>query len=73
MTIKIDKNGYLFLDRNGSLKSQMCPFASQAGQNCGDWCPLFHAYENKVELYCGSGLIIFTPFGSGETFTDERN
>lgn len=48
MKIKIDKRGYLFLERGGAMKEQGCPFGpiyDQRGvlrkRTCGDWCPLF--------------------------------
>jgi hypothetical protein len=47
MSGKIDKNGYLALERKGVLKKVCCPFTVSSrngatqGVYCGDWCPFF--------------------------------
>jgi hypothetical protein len=46
---KIDKGGWLFIERAGKLKDQFCPYlhwepSGPAG--CGDWCPLFDILES---------------------------
>lgn len=75
MKIKIDKLGYLNIERAGKMAAQDCP-ATHA--RCGDWCPLFgEPYrwggENgpdtvmRIEL-CGGKTLICAP----ADFTDER-
>lgn len=44
--IKIDEDGYLWIERAGEMKIQMCPHDtsdrdSNRAEPCGDWCPLF--------------------------------
>jgi len=40
MNIKIDKEGFLHIERTGSgYIEQICPFDD--GPLCGHWCPLF--------------------------------
>jgi len=81
MKAKIDKNGYLEIERAGKFKSQRCPFSSNnMFTPCGDMCPLFHeSYysdeglpfgeeKNMVEItLCTSSLIL-----EEENFVDER-
>ena len=40
MRIKIDKDGYLEIERAGEMMAQECPF-SDGNRDCGDHCPLF--------------------------------
>ena len=40
MKIKIDNEGYLWIERKGKMKDQFCPYDSDMS-HCGDWCPLF--------------------------------
>ena len=40
MKIKINKKGYLFIERAGVMKGQWCPYDTEP-RGCGDWCPLF--------------------------------
>jgi hypothetical protein len=58
---KIDKNGFLHIERRGKMIMQRCPHSVQDG--CGDWCPLFGepefiscGKEKRLEL-CGKTLI----------------
>jgi hypothetical protein len=37
---KIDINGWLYIERAGEIKEQICPI-NHADINCGDWRPLF--------------------------------
>jgi hypothetical protein len=37
--MKINKGGYLWIERFGKMKEQFCLYSDIA--NCGDWCPLF--------------------------------
>lgn len=54
MKIKIDKNGYLCLERAGKMKQVWCPedhyvegWPSQ--WPCGDWCSLFREeWDSRV-------------------------
>jgi hypothetical protein len=38
---KIDENGWLWIERAGKLKKQLCPFSNGGDweASCGDWCP----------------------------------
>lgn len=42
---KIDKDGYLHIERNNGFRQQLCPFSEQA--NCGQWCPHFGDPEER--------------------------
>lgn len=78
MKIKIDKSGYLWLERAGKMKQVWCPedhyvegWPSQ--WPCGDWCALFNdspfcddPVEHSVKL-CKTNYLI-----AEEDFTDER-
>lgn len=52
MKIKINRMGFLFIERAGEMKAQMCPYRDMS--NCGDWCPLFNI-ETKNE-YENAGM-----------------
>ena len=39
MKLKIDENGYLYIERAGKMREQVCPYG--CGRGCGDWCPHF--------------------------------
>lgn len=75
MTIKIDKAGYLYLERGEKMKLQYCPKQdNEEGSPCGDWCPLFLEPEHEnipaqVVLTICEGLEFIT---KEEFFTDER-
>ena len=59
MKAKIDKNGYLHLERAGKLRPQDCPFAAfPAGDRgyCGDWCPHFGDIPGEIRFTCGTGM-----------------
>ena len=83
MKIKIDKEGYLFLERGGKMKEQQCPYHG-CGRGCGDWCPLFDRdlkhddikdfdgildmVGKKIFPLCNGTILVCRP----EDFTDER-
>jgi hypothetical protein len=51
MKIVISEYGLLYLERAGTLREMVCPFAH--GQtSCGDWCPLFgeSAEEGTLDI-----------------------
>lgn len=54
MKAKIDKDGWLWLERAGKFKKQYCLFQNEnndLGQaKCGDWCPLFGKIETNYDL-----------------------
>ena len=60
---EINKDGFMYLNRAGSVKRQWCPYASNVKERCGDHCPLFmeagmvflgEPEEGlEVELTCG--------------------
>ena len=71
MKIKIDEDGWLWLERAGKMKSQFCIHCD--GDRCGDWCPAFgEPYGTEtIHLYlCREvgGALQCKP----EDFTDER-
>lgn len=77
MKIKIDKNGFLHIERAGQMKGQDCPYASRTDygtSSCGDWCPHFKephlwAKHDNIEIKtCKASLSCATA-----DFTDERN
>jgi hypothetical protein len=42
--VRINKRGFLSIQRAGEWREQCCPFAANEGRepaHCGDWCPLF--------------------------------
>jgi hypothetical protein len=47
MKIVIGENGLLRLERAGTLKEQVCPFAD-GDTSCGDWCPHFREPSGKT-------------------------
>ena len=63
MKAKIDEYGVFWLERDGKLKEQICPFQSQQqGVSCGDMCPHFENYmdtyqdqKSVISLTCGRG------------------
>jgi len=72
---KIDKNGFLYIEReNGKYKIADCPRGSQENP-CGDWCALFEEPEkikkdpSKNAIYlpiCNEKTLVF------DYFSDER-
>ncbi len=68
--ITINEQGNLLLERqDGVSKPQYCPFGSEPGLTCGDWCPLFGNPEEvtleansprrwHLQLNCGTGASI---------------
>ena len=38
---KIDKDGFLWIERKGEWTKQFCPFVGDCNDWCGQWCPLF--------------------------------
>jgi len=80
MKIKLDKNGWLYYERDPKkvMQGQYCPYSSHEVQaRCGAWCPLFQYFyrsadaivdfDNVEVLLCGRILNI--PVSD---FTDER-
>ena len=69
MRIEISENGYLWLERAGTMKRQDCHYRDA---RCGDWCPLFGEPEQTrygstiVHLGCGYHTYI------EGTITDKR-
>jgi hypothetical protein len=55
MKIVISRYGLLYLERAGTLKEQVCPFAD-GETSCGDWCPFFREPSGKtLTLACRAG------------------
>jgi len=66
MKIKIDKDGYLWLERAGKMKAVKCPedhytekepyrsVSFHKHWSCGDWCSLFR--EEIATVYEAGGL-----------------
>ena len=54
--IKINKSGFLEIERAGILKKVHCPFDNDSCE-CGDWCPLFGEprYTQEQEVICPDG------------------
>ena len=56
--IKIDEDGYLWIERGGKMKIQMCPHDTSDRDSCrtepcGDWCPLFgEPHFDEDRNYC---------------------
>lgn len=48
--MKIDKKGYLHLDRNGEMMKQLCP--RKIDVPCGDHCPKFKIMTNSNSMIC---------------------
>lgn len=78
MRIKIDKKGYLWLEREGKLKYVYCPYLYPRNEKgtefcfecCGDWCALFSDkkdYENAVITLCRKEYVCEI-----QNFIDER-
>lgn len=71
MNGKIDKDGFLHIERAGRMKRQECPFHEKLCNRdgfipCGDWCPLFVPdAKEKIIAFC-KGCVYF------DTLTDER-
>ena len=74
MKIKIDKEGFLWIERKGRMKNQVCPYDSDRS-HCGDWCPLFvepsfHKADDKANIEVAlCGIIHNVPVAD---FEDER-
>jgi hypothetical protein len=56
MKIKIDKDGYLWIERAGKMKKQFCPYDSINEGYCGDWCPLFDDSDRKYLCLCNNSF-----------------
>lgn len=73
---KIDREGYLQIERKVNYKPQHCPIAicgnlNRINSTCGDWCPLFgEPLSNMASLtaieICTHRILIF------DEFEDER-
>lgn len=59
----IDKKGALFIERNGEMKPQYCPY-NDFDDNCGEHCPLFGAPTLEVGAHPMNGEILRTGFVS---------
>lgn len=44
--VRIDKLGYLEIERKGKMSQQFC--MNNPSQRCGDWCPAFEEPEKAV-------------------------
>ena len=72
MKIKIDEDGWLWLERAGEMKSQFC-FHDGVVQ-CGDWCPAFGEPQTEdfgwlsISLCEEAGCLLVVE----QDFTDER-
>jgi hypothetical protein len=72
---KIDKNGWLTIERSGTERPQLCPVAAYNPDidfsRCGDWCPLFgepiYLDMNITALEICRTRLVF------DEFTDERS
>lgn len=53
MKIRIDKDGFLAIERGGKMKPQNCPYDNppidSIPAKCGHWCPLFGEPEFTSE------------------------
>ena len=59
MNAKINKEGYLEIERAGEMRTQACPMVMKDIQ-CGDWCPLFgEPYDLKVKSDQDSSLLVY--------------
>lgn len=65
---KIDKDGFLKIQRGDDFKDQACPFRNDILQsniiefmpgetNCGCWCPLFGEPKSESELVAGETIL----------------
>ncbi len=57
MSGRIDREGMLFLNRNGVLVQQVCPHSSPS-VGCGDWCPRFQEPKNNAVVICGDTMLM---------------
>jgi hypothetical protein len=59
MKIRINKNGYLEIERIGKWKRVLCPLdsirADTACSTCGDWCALFGEPEESPVFFESDG------------------
>ena len=67
MTGKIDKSGYLFIERGGCFERQYCPNTRK--EPCGHSCPLFgEPAKTRPKIksvylsLCKDKLLVFTRF-----------
>lgn len=63
MAGKIDRDGVLWLLRNGVMKAMLCPTAADC-RRCGDWCPRFGEPRGQSVTLCGETVLL--------GITDER-
>lgn len=73
---KIDATGWLYIERAGRMKVQVCPYKSNRyySKPCGDWCPLFqdpYSYTRQDHI---KGILLEICQASifFEEFEDER-
>ncbi len=79
---KINLNGYLKIERAGTMRSQICPQVMRRGLlrpnpsyedlPCGDWCPLFSEPERLNPRDEGWEILICKTSLYFTEFQDER-
>jgi len=68
---KIDKDGFLWIERKGEWTKQFCPFVGDCNDWCGQWCPLFGEPFSKIN-HAGAELSLCKRTLYFDTFKDER-
>jgi hypothetical protein len=65
MKAKIDKDGFLWVERAGKMRKQICPNGYDTTtmkyyepSPCGDWCPQFNEGSTYVETCACHDLIL---------------
>lgn len=80
MKAKLDKEGFLHVERGGEYKLMGCPLTTMplsynaGSRSCGDWCPLFEEPHHTQEEDCAYTVIHLCHYKHlcFDTFTDER-
>jgi len=79
MNGKIERNGYLMIERAGVMRTQYCPFTARyhdAPVPCSDMCPLFGEPEKQETSFpegCHTTILLCHERElTFDTFTDER-
>lgn len=70
MKAKIEKFGYLYLDKFGEMEKQFCPY-SPTKNRCGTWCPMLSVSKmdtGKLQLKLCNATYIILP----KNFIKER-
>ena len=78
MKFKIDKYGYIWIEKFGRLVEQICPYHGH-GRGCGDWCPHFQIDDYELAdkglkdniIYLCNGTT-YPILGRVEELIDER-